>query len=561
MKVLIRYLRRGPDGIPEAQDFEGETRAVNIGSAADRTIQLLGRSVGARHATIAAFGSKLKLSCARGRRVHVNDKEVRSAALALGNVILIAGHRLQLINPPAGFDLGVEVRLNEAADASEFETAFRTDLDQTWLSKRGGAWILAILTLSVALLIPLRTVILHREGAHVPAGVPDDALWSAGPLIPPHELAVGRNCSACHQEFFVRVQDIACRQCHQPILDHVAKQDLALAHLGTGQRCAQCHAEHDGEASLLAIRQDGLCIACHGKSKDLFGSLPMQTVSGFAPGGAHPAFSVTLQNQREPLATAQEHSNLKFSHTQHLDATRVTRAADGGALGCRDCHNLERNGEHFMPITMERNCASCHPLTFDQGNPSRELPHGKPLEAMYVIEDYFARKYSGDPRLPLARPAAAPLRRLPDRDKAAEAPLDSCAGAGYLCASRRAAAEIENQFSGRGCVSCHTVTQDPNAKDIHDRFQVLPVHLSYEYFSAARFNHRQHAIQKNLLGDEACGSCHNARSSTQSTDVMIPDVNKCLECHRDRYERDKVTMQCVSCHAYHPGASHPGAIE
>jgi hypothetical protein len=559
MKVLIRYLRRGPDGISEAQDFEVQTRAVTIGSAADRTIQLLGRSVGAQHATIAAIGSKLKLSCARGRRFQLNGKEVRSAALNVGDEILIAGHRLNLINPPAGFDLGIEVQLNAAADASEFETAFRTDLDQTWLSKRGGAWMLAVLTAALALLLPLRTAILHREGAHVPGGLPDEALWSAGPLIPPHELALGgSNCGACHQEFFVRVQDGACRQCHQPIQDHVAKQDLVLAHLGAPQRCAQCHAEHDGDAALSAIRHDGLCLACHAQSKSVFGSLKVQTVSGFASAGAHPAFSVTLQTGREPLAAAQEHSNLKFSHAQHLDASRVSRAGDGGALGCSDCHTLERSGEHFQPITMARDCASCHQLTFDPANPSRELPHGKPLEAMYVIEDYFARRYSGDPKLPPAHPAAAVLRRLPDRDAAA-APLDSCTGAAYLCANRRAAAEIENQFAGRGCVSCHTVTEDAAAKDIHGRFEVLPVRLNYEYFSGARFNHRQHAIQKNLLGDEACASCHNARSSTHSTDVMIPDVDRCLQCHTQRHEKDKVTTQCVSCHTYHPGAS-PGAL-
>ncbi|HEX3395917.1 MAG TPA: hypothetical protein VHS76_04390, partial [Steroidobacteraceae bacterium] len=410
MKVLIRYLRRGPDGISEAQDFEVETRAVTLGSAADRTIQLLGRAVGAQHATLAGVGSTFKVSCARGRRVRVNDREVRSAALGVGDEILIAGHRLHLINPPAGFDLGVEVQLNTAADASEFETAFRTDLEQTWLSKRGGAWLLAIVTLSLALLIPLRSVFLQREGAHVPAGLPDDALWSAGPLIPPHELVAGHNCSACHQEFFVRVQDGACRECHQPILDHVAKQDLALTHFGAPQRCAQCHAEHDGDASLAAIRHDGLCIACHEQSKAQFGSLRVQPVSGFAPGGAHPPFSVMLQHQREPLAGAQEHSNLKFSHAQHLDVKQVSRAGDGAALRCSDCHTLERNGEHFQPITMARNCAACHQLTFDPANPSRELPHGKPLEAMYVIEDYFARRYSGDPKLPPAHPAAAPLR-------------------------------------------------------------------------------------------------------------------------------------------------------
>jgi predicted CXXCH cytochrome family protein len=569
MNVLIRYLRQGPDGVPEAQDLEVAAGIITIGSAADCTIQLLGRSVGPRHASIGSSGSTLKVSCSRRRRVRVNGQEVGSATLAVGDEIQIAGHRLQLIVPPAGFDLAFEVQRNSAADASEFEAAFRTDLEQTWLSKRSSAWLLAGLTALLALVIPLHTVFMHRHGAPTPAGLPDDTLWSAGPLTPAHELTLGRKCNACHQQLFVHVQDTACRSCHQPILDHVAKQELALTKLGTPQRCAQCHLEHDGGASLLAVREDGLCVACHANSQALFGSLRVPAVSGFAPGGAHPAFFVTLQTpggdvaadfaaagtvqwvaRREPVAAAREQSNLKFSHAQHLDPSQVTHT-DAGALGCGDCHTQEPNGEHFLPITMMRSCASCHQLTFDQANPSRQLPHGNALEAMYVIEDNFARKYSGDPTVQ-KQPTPTIVRRMPDREKVVAVPLDTCSGPVYVCANRRAAAEIENQFNGRGCVSCHTVTTDTNAKDIHDRFRVLPVRLTYDYFPKTRFNHQAHAIQKDLKGDAACLSCHNARVSKQSTDVMIPDVNKCLECHGDRYEKDRVTVQCVSCHTYHP---------
>lgn len=232
----------------------------------------------------------------------------------------------------------------------------------------------------------------------------------------------------------------------------------------------------------------------------------------------------------------------------------MTRASDAGALGCVDCHTLAPDGEHFVPITMARSCASCHPLSFDPNAPTRQLPHGKPLEAMYVIEDYFARKFS-DPTLPVVRTTQA--RRLPDREKDAALPVDTCSGPSYLCAQRRAAAEIENQFAGRGCVSCHTVS-DSHAKDIHDRFQVMPIRLTRDYFSQARFSHKAHAIQKDLTGDAACLSCHDARLSKLSSDVMIPDIKKCLECHGDRNVPGRVTTQCVSCHIYHPVAIMAG---
>lgn len=63
MNILIRYLRQGPDGVTEAQDSEVAADTVKIGSAADRTIQLIGRSVGAKHAYIAASGPKFRISC------------------------------------------------------------------------------------------------------------------------------------------------------------------------------------------------------------------------------------------------------------------------------------------------------------------------------------------------------------------------------------------------------------------------------------------------------------------------------------------------------------------
>jgi hypothetical protein len=590
MNVLIRQLRAAPDGIVEAQDAEAVVDVVTLGSAADRTIQLLGREVAAKHARISAAGSGFRVTSTRGRRVRVNDRDVASASLAVGDRIELGGHRLRIIAPPAGFDLGVEVQLNTAIDASEFERAFRTDLTQTWLSKRGGAWLLATLTLLIALGLPLEMVFLHRQGTATPAGVPDDTLWSPGPLIPAHEHviaaraipghkdAAGKACSACHQQMFVHIQDPACKECHKSVLDHVDRRDLQLTRLDSPPRCAACHLDHDGGASLVAVRDDSLCVACHQDQHSRFGSIKVAAVARFADGGAHPAFSVTLLKpsakvpaasastadlcaasdaelraslaswvpSREPVKSAREQSNLKFSHAQHLDPARVT-----AGLGCVDCHSAEPDGAHFVPVTMARSCAtgSCHQLTFDARAP--QLPHGKPCEAMFVIEDFFARAASGDPTLiPKRRELAL---RLPDREKPEEPVAAPCTGPAYVCAGRRAAAEIEHQFApkGSGCVSCHVVN-DSGASDIHNRFQVMPVRLTYDYFPDTHFRHKDHLVQKDLTGDAACLSCHKAKDSKQSSDLMIPDIGKCLECHSDRPALDKVTVQCVSCHSYHP---------
>jgi len=590
MNVLIRNLRAGPDGIVEAHDAAAVADVVTLGSAADRTIQLLGREVAARHAEIDASGATLKIRCRRGRRIRVNGRDGASVPLAVGDRIELGGHRLRIIAPPGGFDVAIEVQLSTTIETSEFERAFRTDLDQTWLSKRGASWLLATMTLLVTLGVPLAMVFLHREGTATPAGLPDDRLWSPGPLIPAHQHviadraipghkdAAGKACNACHERLFVHIQDPACKQCHNNVLDHVDRRELELTRLDGPPRCAQCHLDHDGGASLMAVRDDSLCVACHRDQHSRFGSLAVAAVAGFADGGAHPDFSVTLLKppaaapattggtaeqcaesdaelrsslaswvpSREPVKTAHEQSNLKFSHAQHLDPAQVT-----AALGCADCHSAEPDGEHFVPVTMARSCATggCHQLTFDSRAPA--LPHGKPCEAMFVIEDFYARAASGDPTLtPKHRELAL---RLPDRENPEEPVVAPCTGPAYVCAGRRAAAEIEHQFApkGSGCVSCHVVN-DSGAGDIHNRFAVMPVRLTYDYFPATHFRHKDHLVQKDLTGDAACLSCHRAKTSQQSSDLMIPNIGKCLECHSDRPALDKVTLQCVSCHAYHP---------
>jgi predicted CXXCH cytochrome family protein len=587
MEVLLRFVRQASSGVSDFLDTAVAVDEITIGSAANSTLQLLGRTVASTHAIIRRRGSEFRIACRHGNPLSINGQQVRSATLGVGDKIELGGHRLTLIAPPSGFDIAIEVRADTGAVASDFEAAFRTDLNRTWLSIRSTAWILTPLVLVLGLAIPLATISLHRHGLPAPAALPDDTLWSPGPLSPPHAHAAGNQCNACHQRLFVHVQDPACLECHKATQDHVSAEHRALTRLPDPQRCGECHAEHIGNASRVAIEQDHLCVACHASAEKLFGSLKVQEVSGFQP-GQHPAFSVALQKlsgapqntmsdllwttYRAPLAGAIEQSNLKFSHAQHLDASRVTRSSGIAALGCADCHILAADGEHFQPLTMAKTCSACHELNFDLSAPNRQLPHGKPLDAMLMIEDYFARKYS-DPAPVAARPA---VRRLPDleRDPSRQTQVDRCTGPAVECARQRARTEIENQFTGRGCVSCHVVVDTRNP-DLHDRFQVTPVRLGYEYFPEARFPHKTHEIQGKLTGDEACESCHAARKSKEARDLLLPDIDRCLTCHRDRQgaqtlapqktsnpsgpdigpEAPKiVTLQCISCHVYHPTA-------
>jgi predicted CXXCH cytochrome family protein len=405
---------------------------------------------------------------------------------------------------------------------------------------------------------PLAGVILRHHGIKVPGILPSDASWSAGPLIPAHQQAAGDRCDHCHKTLFVRIRDTECRECHATTADHAAPVQLAKTHFGEPQRCATCHLEHNESANNIVVRDDTICTACHSRDADAFGSLKVAAVTAFEP-KAHPEFKpqllrpmtapagggIALDWRLESLDRegAHEQSNLKFSHVQHLDATKVTRRTDGNGLGCADCHKLNADGEHFAPITMASSCSSCHELTFDPAAPDRQLPHGKPREVVLTLQEYFARKYSD----PAAAPVVRERRRLPGREQEEI----KCTGSALECARSTAAQEIETQFAKRGCVSCHAVV-DTHSTDIYERYQVYPVRLAADYYPHMHFDHEAHRIQKDKRGDAACLNCHTANKSEESTDLLVPGISTCLECHRSRPHGDQVAVQCVSCHAYHP---------
>lgn len=597
MDVLLRELRAGPDGILQYRDIEiSNAPELTIGSAANQRIQLLGLEVAGRHAVIRRTGSRIELFCRRGCSVKINGKKATSARLRGGETIEIAGHSLTVAQPPAGFQLALELRRNDSIDASEFEGAFRTELSQTWMAKRPFAWALFVIMLFVSLLAPMLIVDKYRvddktaykkdAGIVTPEWLPSDALWISGPLAPFHEQAMGDRCDACHRGLFNRVQDKWCMECHQTIVDHVAKEDLKQTKLGPTPRCAVCHREHDEPAApRLVDDSDKGCVECHADSTELFGQIKLDEVKGFDE-KRHPLFKAHLLKPKPmdaggvmsaantdrgiaafewqevimPTKGATEQVNLKFSHNQHLDPERVLREGSK-QLACADCHRLEPEGEHFKPMTMASLCSECHELTFDPDAPLRQLPHGQPREVVFKLQEHFALKF-GNP-VSFNRTAllgSASTRRLPGQKNVpvpegerfeGDVAQRSCNGPSYDCAMRTSREEIERQFLKRGCVGCHVVL-DTGADNILDRFQVYPIRFQRDYFPVGRFPHKSHEIQNDLTGDQACLSCHAVKDSKESSDLLMPDIDKCVECHGDTPARERVVVQCVDCHAYHP---------
>ena len=550
MQILLRELISGLPGTPGAvyRDREVDAAAVTVGSAVDAVIQVFGAEVVGRHATLTPAGSAFDVRCARGSVVVIDGASVGSGRLEPGQTLELAGARIRVLKAPAGFAGALEIEPQKEVTPEAFEAAFAVDLDQTRLGRRRPAWILAGIVLLFGLVLPFAV-----DLDALPWWTSDDA-WSSGPLLPAHAVAVGDDCKACHAKPFERVQDTACTTCHGPMTDH-APEPLN-SHVGLDTvRCASCHKEHNTTPHLV-IRADTLCTDCHAEPD--WPDNRLSAVAGFTEAD-HAPFAVDLLTsshvtrgtgfaydwawQSSPLPDAVDPSNLKYPHDVHLDPGKVQNLTTGAALACADCHTLQPDGEHFAPIRMEQHCRDCHDLKFDRTAPDRELPHGNPSEALLVMEGHYMRVFA-DPTLDLP---TRERRRLPDRVRNAE----TCSGPAYVCARERTAREAETQFTVRGCVTCHQVAVH-ETDDLLGRYQVAPVRLTPDFFRSARFDHAAHLTQQDAAGDDACLDCHQADTSTASSDVLMPNIEQCVSCHGDRHQPQLIPVDCIDCHQFHP---------
>jgi len=552
MQFLLRKTTQDGQGDAQLIDVELAADVITLGSAPDCDIQLLGEKIIAQHATIQKEKGVVTLEASHGCHFSHNGKQVKSSELRIGDRLLIGQHRFKVIASPPGFDIAMQWEPAEV-DGSLLANAYRTDLRQTGLKTRPISWILALLVLVGAGLVPVadylwRSSQSNQTEQQVTQQMTAESFWTSGPLHSAHRVAIGNQCEVCHQKAFEQVTDNACVACHTEPTDHVFKGHEHAAML-EGLACQSCHKEHN-EPAQLTNDHDSLCTNCHEQLNP--------AVGGFTP-ATHPEFQLSLLRpnivrsigsftqhwtiERKSVALDnRENSHLKFSHQVHLDSTKVQSQTSNEGLQCAQCHQLSADKEHFVPITMEQHCSSCHELTFDPDQPKKQLPHGV-VETIYpALEAHF---------LNLAFNEGDANQNLPPRRLPAKTPeRQSCLG-DFACAQAQAIAEADRQFSQKGCVTCHEIEQIEGA-DARSRWQVLPVKLASDWYPAAQFNHQSHLTQQGERDNALCLTCHQADQSQHSEDVLMPGIENCTTCHGDLTTSNKVELACVSCHGFHP---------
>lgn len=488
-----------------------------------------------------------RIRVAEGQRINLGPYEFAVNAVAHGPQQPQIQLTLQFTHKPAQ---------DAVADGDTHAQGARRSV----LNMRSASWSAVLLALAFLLVLPLWQA--YQAAAKlttVPQAGMDQA-WNPGPISAAHQ-PIGNQCRNCHTQAFERVKDADCTHCHKNAGPHITAHPQLQSAIFGEQRCATCHREHQGEDGMKKVDAVG-CAQCHGDIKSFTPSAELPDVGDF--GKQHPEFRLSMRVTPGPNGIARrvrtpdlkEDSGLKFSHAQHLSPKGIKSpigpVATGGrvVLECGSCHQLDSAKVRFAPIRMEKDCQGCHRLGVDPQYPTRQVPHAAPESVVTALQDLFASL-----ALEQNPSQVVTVNSLLQGPQIQAAGATTTGAARWVAQKTQAAAKTLFEDPKGACKSCHTI-EHQSAPEAMAPWKVQPVLTTSIWLPKARFSHAQHA-------NAACTSCHEATTSRNSTDVLIPAIDVCRHCHtgtqvqtRDLIQQDKVASGCNLCHSFHAPVVH-----
>jgi predicted CXXCH cytochrome family protein len=587
MAFILRRISvtRAGKTIVRDRPFAGDV--IRIGRDGTNDIHIEDLAVNPQHATLSSGdGRRVSVVANAGLGFDVNGRSADQAEFdsASGAELRFGGHRLTVQREGDAIILLVERMEELSQSAKDVDEIKAFSLAGLIPGRRIGAWGFGLLVLLAFLAGPIWAWYSFKEVDERPDGFHADSSWSSGPLSTAH-ASLKNDCQSCHVEPFVAVTDKACVSCHTG--EH---KKMSAAHAGASTatliaarappgmgdrvlarfsdafnrpqgRCVECHTEHEGAGRMAATPQQ-FCADCH---DGMAGRIKTKLEDAADFGIDHPQFRplarpapgaklVRASLDSKPV----DISGLKFPHDMHMDPKGgVTRMAASFAgqfgfgrtgLACKDCHSVERDGVSFKPVDMEADCAMCHSLAFEQvGGVTRTLRHGQPAQ---VVADLTAYYRATPPARPLQLGGMA--RRRPGQY--AEGQVYNIYFREAAIRPSRANEAIAAVFSkGGACYDCHTIF----APAAGNGWRVMPVKQTEAHFSKGWFDHEAHEETK-------CADCHTTASgSKQASDLLIPGVKQCRDCHVGETGealvrvKDPVRSSCAMCHEYHMDGGRP----
>jgi len=383
-------------------------------------------------------------------------------------------------------------------------------------------------------------------GVHAVSGNPRP--YNAGPVSHAHTM-IGTQCTKCHvseASFTQPVTDKACLGCHDGPIHH-AEQTFVPA-------CKDCHVEHKGSFQMAAT-SDAACTQCHADlaAKDK-NSPPNFTanISGFDK--SHPEFLVLRPGHNDP-------GTIKFNHAVHLDAKKGIRGPNGKVvqLKCVDCHRPAGLNETWpygtaevmpvstapsseasvatipnrslmAPVDYQEHCSACHTLQFDK-HFEDSVPHKDPK----VVYDFVVKRLT---EYIAAHPDQIHVVDEPDKRLPARPVPPVPRNAQEWVAQHLSDSQL--LLWRKACKECHQLNYPNGYEKLPE---VAKANITKQWLSHASFDHQAHRMV-------SCASCHSkAESSKETSDVLIPGVQTCQECHKSGAHNAE--SRCFECHAYH----------
>jgi len=524
------------------------SRKLTIGRGPNQHLQLTAPGVDDQHAVITASSlSGLKIACLSSRGLGVNGRRETRANLKPGDLIQIG--LAKLVVHPSRSKRAVILEVDQPPEENDEGEHERSDHSAPEPRMSPWSWGLSLSFALLFLLLPLCGLVMPaiQNPLRSTPLLPSDALWSPGPLHTAHQ-SIGNRCDACHVKPFEPVRDKECLVCHASVQHHVDIRTADVS-LFDGTQCTGCHVEHKQPATLVE-HDTRVCTDCHGDLSRHKPDTKLRDVTDF--GTNHPEFKLTVltsQGLLTPWKTTLidrddpvhflEHSHLRFSHQQHLDPKGIKSPTGERILGCQDCHKPNASGREMIPIKMETHCSGCHSLLFDEHDPTSGVPHGD-LEAVYkTLREHFSREYlaqSGSVGFDNGR------ARRPGGEQRVMSQAEQLRARDWVdTQSLKIAREL---LEKRVCVDCHEVTHMPEKTGL-DQWRVEPAQLTSDWMPRARFDHAAHI-------SETCVSCHaKAPESKKSSDILLPGITRCRECHGGTDTSAKVASDCLMCHPFH----------
>ena len=558
MDILVSYLTRKRSGDVAHRDVEIEADVIRLGRGSDCQVNLHDPRVAYSHAEIHDRGGSFFIEAMNSSfELLVNGTPVNTIQLHIGDKIVLGPYEIVVIKAPSGKNLAFTVELLEhRLDYLErLNSLSRTTLADAAAGMRGMSWAFFIVVFSVFLAWPLvhffglsdsattsqSPMQTSKVGVKIWPLTPDLA-WISGDISAPHRF-VANDCKTCHQRAFVQVEDGACLACHSSVQHHADPVKFPMEQI-TEAACQSCHKEHNGAATIVTISETQ-CADCHRDLKEDAPDTTLINVSNF--GTDHPQFRPTVvvnattgELKRQKLDKDNwpvEHSNLKFTHKKHLAAAGmlVPGKTERKVLQCDDCHRPEPGGVGMAPITMQTHCAECHQLKFEPAVPSRVVPHGDVAAVKLMLTEFYgnmALRGGAD-----VKDAPDSVRRRPGTELTEAEQLEAMAWA-----DQRAGLASDYLFGKSVCRVCHEVSSEQLGASTS--WSIENILVADRWLPKGQFDHGHH---RNMT----CVDCHEATNSDKATDVILPQIAHCQQCHGGESASNLVPTTCNSCHEFH----------